>query len=125
MHCLIKRYIHFKVSVLSSEFKSFRCLFIGGLNHKTIDLTERLFVCLFFSCFVLLLAHGRPDTLPLRVDVCCRDVCVAGGWNRLQEGVCALCVPSAWTPVNFLLSGKTLYSLFHWILFLNSTLIQL
>lgn len=83
-----------------------------------------MFLCLCLSCIVLLLAHGYPDTMPLRVDVCCGDVCVTGGWNRLQEGVRAVCVPSAWTAVDFLLSGKTLYSLFHWFLFLNSTLIQ-
>lgn len=99
---------------------SFRCIFIHvrqfeilKVNHKASDQTELecLFVvCLLLSCIVLLLAHGRPDTLPLRVDVSCGDVRVTGGWNRLQEGVRTVCVPSAWTAVYFLLSGKTLYS---------------
>lgn len=66
-----------------------------------------MFLCLLLSCIVLLLAHGRPNTLPLRVDVSCGDVRVTGGWNRLQEGVRTVCVPSAWTAVYFLLSGKT------------------
>lgn len=78
-----------------------------------------LFVCFCVSCMVLLLAHGRLDTLPLRVDVSCGDVRVTGGWNRLQEGVCTVCVPSAWTAVYFLLSGKTLYSFIVFGFFFN------
>lgn len=68
----------------------------------------KFFRILFCTCHFLSLVHGCPRTQHLLVDVGSGHVCVIGCWNRLWEGVCTVCVPSAGTAIWFLLPGNVI-----------------
>lgn len=76
-----------------------------------------LFCANYFNDF-LSTVHGFLCTQQLHVDAGSGHLCVAGGWNRLWEGVRTVCVPSARTTVWFLFSGKfTVFNYFYNIYF--------
>ena len=67
--------------------------------------------------------HGRPRAQQLPLDAASGRVCVAGGRDRVQQGVRSVCVPFTGTAVCLLLPGNvTVFNHYYKLVHISLTL---